>query len=431
MTPTDVNDSTSVTQATESKPLKTKPAHAPMNQFQIHNEQLVVAGKTMSQVAELLGQTPFYVYDKSVIERAVETLRQILPRSIHLHYAIKANPLSGVVNHLAQLTDGLDVASAGELSTALNSGVAPSTISFAGPGKTNDELKKAVLAGVTINMESDTEMRRIVQIAETLDITPRVAIRVNPDFELKTSGMKMSGGPKPFGIDSEKVPNLLDELKSLPLEFQGFHIFCGSQNLKAEAIIDAHNKTFALAETLKKHWDKPISLLNIGGGLGVPYFPGEQRIDLNPIAENLEALLARYGDSFANTEIVMELGRYLVAESGLYVSQVVDIKDSRGETFVITDGGLHHHLAASGNFGQVIRKNYPVAVANRMSETVEKHSVSIVGPLCTPLDILAQKMTLPKIQLGDYIAIFQSGAYGASASPQGFLGHPPVKEVLL
>lgn len=431
MTSIEINKTASASENKEPKPIKKIPVHAEMKQFQNRDGQLLIADKTMADIAEQLGQTPFYVYDKSIINQAVETLRQSLPKRIHLHYAIKANPLDTVVNHLASLTDGLDVASAGELSIALNSGVEPSTISFAGPGKTDAELKKAIAVGVTINMESVTEMRRIAEIGRKLGKTPRVSIRVNPDFELKTSGMKMSGGPKPFGIDAEKVPDILNELRNLPLDFQGFHIFCGSQNLKADAIIEAQSKTFALAETLTQHWGKAIAWLNIGGGLGVPYFPGEQRIELDPIADNLAHLLEQYQHSFSHTEIVMELGRYLVAESGLYVSQVIDIKTSRGETFVVTDGGLHHHLAASGNFGQVIRKNYPVAIANRMDTNTSKEVISIVGPLCTPLDILAHKMELPKVQVGDYVVIFQSGAYGASASPQGFLGHPSVKEVLL
>ncbi len=431
MTSIEINKTASASENKEPKPIKKIPVHAEMKQFQNRDGQLLIADKTMADIAEQLGQTPFYVYDKSIINQAVETLRQSLPKRIHLHYAIKANPLDTVVNHLASLTDGLDVASAGELSIALNSGVEPSTISFAGPGKTDAELKKAIAVGVTINMESVKEMRRIAEIGRKLGKTPRVSIRVNPDFELKTSGMKMSGGPKPFGIDAEKVPDILNELRNLPLDFQGFHIFCGSQNLKADAIIEAQSKTFALAETLTQHWGKAIAWLNIGGGLGVPYFPGEQRIELDPIADNLAHLLEQYQHSFSHTEIVMELGRYLVAESGLYVSQVIDIKTSRGETFVVTDGGLHHHLAASGNFGQVIRKNYPVAIANRMDTNTSKEVISIVGPLCTPLDILAHKMELPKVQVGDYVVIFQSGAYGASASPQGFLGHPSVKEVLL
>ena len=410
---------------------KASPQHATMNQFSAREGQLLAGGKTMAEIEKIVGQTPFYVYDKQVINNTVATLRDALPDAIHLHYAIKANPLAAVVNHLAELTEGLDVASAGELQIALASGVPANTISFAGPGKTDHELAAAIEAGVTLNMESAGEMQRIAQTGEQLGIQPNVAIRVNPDFELKTSGMKMSGGPKPFGIDAEQVPDVMSQLSSLDLSFQGFHIFCGSQNLKADAIIEAQTNTFALAKQLSQHWAEPIRWLNIGGGLGIPYFPGESRLDLQPISDNLHQLLDQYADVFGNSEIVMELGRYLVAEAGLYVSKVVDVKQSRGETFAVADGGLHHHLAASGNFGQVIRKNYPVAIANRMDEQLNRETLSVVGPLCTPLDILANKMSLPTVEAGDYVAVYQSGAYGATASPQRFLGHPAVAEILL
>ncbi len=419
------------TALTSPRSTTSTPVHAPMQQFEQRGQDLLIGNRTLAEIEKTVRQTPFYAYDQRIISETVLQLKQRLPDRVHLHYAIKANPLPAVVNHLAALTDGLDVASAGELAIALDSGIPPHTISFAGPGKNDGELRQAIEADVTINMESANEMRRIADIAQRTQTKARVAIRVNPDFELKTSGMKMSGGPKPFGIDAEQVPEVLDELRELPLDFQGFHIFCGSQNLKAEAIIEAQCNTFELAQRLTQHWGQPIAWLNIGGGLGIPYFPGEQRLDVTPIAANLESLLKQYQEIFGNTEIVMELGRYLVAEAGVYVSKVIDIKDSRGETFVITDGGLNHHLSASGNFGQVIRKNYPVAVGNRLDDNSEKKTVSVVGPLCTPLDILAHKMLLPVMSVGDYVVVYQSGAYGASASPQQFLGHPPVAEILL
>jgi diaminopimelate decarboxylase len=223
---------------------------------------------------------------------------------------------------------------------------------------------------------------------------------------------------------------MLTELGKLPLEFMGFHIFSGSQNLRPEAIIEAQSKTFELAFRLADSAPSPVRWLNIGGGLGVPYFPGEQRIELTAIADNLAPLLALSQERLPGAEIVMELGRYFVAESGIYVCEVVDKKVSRGETFLITNGGLHHHLAVSGNFGQVIRKNYPVCIGNRvLSEETEV--VSVVGPLCTPLDILADKMALPVAHPGDLFVVFQSGAYGYSASPRDFLSHPHPVEVFL
>jgi len=411
-------------------PTMPKPEHAPMSQFAVVDNALQIGGMPLPELAETMGDAPFYAYDRTVIDAQIAKLRNALPAGVHLHYAMKANPMPEVVNYLAQHTDGLDVASGGELHVALASGINPRSISFAGPGKSNTELLLAIESGVTINMESRGEMARIVALAEKLDLTPRVAIRVNPDFELKASGMKMAGGPKPFGVDAERVPDMLAEMASLPLEFRGFHIFCGSQNLRAEAIMEAQTNTFELAFRLAEYAPTPVHWLNIGGGLGVPYFPGEARLALSAIADNLAELLEKSEKILPNAEIVMELGRYLVAEAGIYVCRVVDRKVSRGETFLITNGGLHHHLAVSGNFGQVIRKNYPVCIGNRVSaDTLE--SVNIVGPLCTPLDILAHKMSLPRAEVGDLVVIFQSGAYGYTASPHGFLSHPAPGECMV
>lgn len=403
--------------------------HIPMTQFKTDANVLQVNGRSVLDLADQLG-TPFYAYDSSLMTARVETLRKVLPQSIHLHYAMKANPMPEVVNYMAQLVDGLDVASHGELEVALRSGTAPHNISFAGPGKRDEELDAAINAGVTINVESEGELARIDRIGSRLGIRPQVAIRVNPDFELKSSGMKMGGGPKQFGIDAERVPLVLEALGSLDCTFRGFHIFSGSQNLRHEAIIEAHDKTFELAIRLAKFAPSPVELLNIGGGFGIPYFPGEAALDLVPIAANLGRLLPEVTLALPQAEIVTELGRYLVGEAGIYVCKIIDKKVSRGHTYLITDGGLHHHLAASGNFGQVIRKNYPVVIASRM-ESEEKEIVSVVGPLCTPLDLLADRVELPRTEPGDLVAVYQSGAYGYSASPHGFLSHPIALEIFI
>ena len=424
------NDHIQNNQTQNKQSQKNRPQHVPMNQFSVVDNALQIGGKSITELAKHVGQTPFYAYDKQLMSDRVKSLRSILPEDIHLHYAMKSNPMPEVVQHFSSMTDGLDVASGGELKVALATGINPKNISFAGPGKSNTELKDAIEAGIIINMESEGEMERLANIAHDLGITPNVAIRVNPDFELKTSGMKMAGGPKPFGVDAERVPDMLKRVGELGLDFQGFHIFSGSQNLKPEAIIEAQTKTFALALQLAEHAPSPVKWLNIGGGFGIPYFPGEQPLDLQPIADNLKNLLTEYRPKFPATEIVIELGRYLVGEAGIYVCEVVDIKESRGETYAIANGGLHHHLAASGNFGQVIRKNYPVCIGNRVNGT-ELSSVNVVGPLCTPLDILADKYELPNIQLGDLIIVFQSGAYGFTASPHHFLSHPAPIEVLI
>jgi diaminopimelate decarboxylase len=410
--------------------MKAKLAHASLVQFPVVEDELVIGGVPIGQLAGRVGRTPFYAYDRSAISSRIADLRATLPAGISLHYAIKANPMPAVVGHVAHLVDGLDVASVGEMHVALDTGTCSSAISFAGPGKSSAELSAAVKAGICLNIESSGELERVVQTGETLGLGPRVAVRVNPDFELKSSGMKMSGGPKPFGIDAEQVPAILQRIGETGLDFQGFHIFSGSQNLKAGSLIEAHDKTFELAYRLADHAPSPVNTLNIGGGFGIPYFPGEQRLDLAPICHNLAEHRDACRERLGNVELVLELGRYLVAEAGVYVCEVVDKKISRGTTYLVTNGGLHHHLAASGNFGQVIRKDYPVVTAHRVHGG-PRELVSVVGPLCTPLDILADSMELGQADVGDLIAVLQSGAYGFTASPHLFLGHPAPVEVLV
>ncbi len=412
----------------EEQTADTAPRHAAMDQFPVVDNCLQVGGRPLTELAA--AGTPFFAYDGAVMKAQVDRLRAAMPGGLHLHYAIKANPMPEVVSHLAALTDGLDVASAGELRAALATGTEPRHISFAGPGKSAEDLELALEAGVIINLESEREMAKVAALAERSGIRPPVAIRVNPDFELKAAGMKMGSGPKPFGVDAERVPAMLGALATLPLEFVGFHIFSGSQNLRPEAIIDAQSQTFDLAFALAEHAPGPVRWLNVGGGLGVPYFPGEQRLDLAPIAARMEALLQSAAERLPGVEVVMELGRYLTAEAGVYVCAVVERKASRGETFLVTDGGLHHHLAASGNFGQVIRKNYPLALGNRVDDGAGE-VVNVVGPLCTPLDLLGDTVTLPRADEGDLVVVFQSGAYGYSASPRDFLSHPQPREIFL
>ncbi len=409
---------------------KPTPVHAPMAQFPIRNGELIVGGVPLTRLAARVGQTPFYAYDRQLLGARVGELREALPDAIDLHYAVKANPMPALVGVMAELVDGLDVASAGELRIALDAGCPPADISFAGPGKRDTELEQAVAAGVLLNVESAGELRRLADISARLGWPARVALRVNPDFELKSSGMKMGGGPKPFGVDAEAVPELLAEVGRLGLSFEGFHLFAGSQNLRAEAIVEAQQKSFELALRLADAAPSPVRVLNLGGGFGIPYFPGETRLDLGPIGANLAEIAHAAQSRMPDANLVIELGRYLVGEAGIYVSRVVDRKVSRGQVFLVCDGGLHHHLSASGNFGQVIRKNYPTAIGNR-ADAPAATVTTAVGPLCTPLDLLAERMALPEALVGDLVVIFQSGAYGASASPQAFLGHPAVVEVLV
>ena len=418
------------TSPSEAAPVRRPVEHIPMDQFAVRDGELVVGGERLSVLAARVGQTPFYAYDRGLLRARVAELRAVLPRAVKLHYAMKANPMPAVVQLMAGLVDGIDVASAGELKVALDAGADPAEVSFAGPGKRDPELVQAVAAGVLVNVESARELPVLAAASQALGRPARVAVRVNPDFELKGSGMKMGGGPKQFGIDVEQLPGVFAQIRALGLAFEGYHLFAGSQNLKAESICEAQRKSYELALRLAELAPSPVRFLNLGGGFGIPYFPGEQRLDLAPIGANLADLVARAATELPEAELVIELGRYFVGEAGVYVSRVVDRKVSRGQVFLVCDGGLHHHLSASGNFGQVVRKNYPATIGNRLGGGPTEVA-SAVGPLCTPLDLLADRMPLPVAEVGDLVVVFQSGAYGASASPQAFLGHPACTEVLV
>ena len=404
--------------------------HAGLDQWQVVDDCLVVGGVPLTRLAERVGRTPFYAYDRRALNRRVESLRAALPPEVKLHYAIKANPMPALVCHMARLVDGLDIASGGELRVALDAGMDAGEMSFAGPGKSEAELAQALAAGILVSVESPREIELLAYLSHKLACTARVGIRVNPDFELKSSGMKMGGGPKQFGVDAEDVPALLSEVARSRLTFEGFHIYSGSQNLRPAAICEAQQKSVELAIALASSAPSPVLSLNIGGGFGIPYFPGEEALDLRTIGSNLRELVDRARNALPKARLIIELGRYLVGEAGVYVCRVVDRKVSRKQVFLVTDGGLHHHLAASGNFGQVIRKNYPVVIGNRVHGS-RRENASVVGPLCTPLDLLADRMELAEAHPGDLVVVFQSGAYGASASPQAFLSHPPAIEVLV
>ena len=405
--------------------------HAPVDPAALRDGVLHIGGLEVAALARQVGQTPFYAYDSALVRARLAALRQALPPTLQLHYAMKANPLPALLRLMVGLVDGIDVASGGELQQALAAGAAPADISYAGPGKRDAELQAAVAAGVLVHIESPRELPVLAEAAQALALPARVALRVNPDFELRGSGMRMGGGAKPFGIDAEAVPALLAQIgRSDGLAFEGFHIYAGSQNLRAESICEAQTQSYALALRLAAAAPAPVRTLNLGGGFGIPYFPGEARLDLAPVADTLAALVERAARELPQARLVLELGRYLVGEAGYYVTRVIDRKVSRGQVFLVCDGGMHHHLAASGNFGQVIRRNYPVTVVTQQA-VPGLETASVVGPLCTPLDLLADHMELPVAQPGDLVVVFQSGAYGASASPQAFLGHPVCAEVLV
>lgn len=391
---------------------------------------LLIGGDRAERLADAAGDTPLFVYDSAMLTVRVAEWRAAMPDSVQLHYAMKANPYAPLLAFMAPLVDGFDVASGGELKAALASGMAAEHISFAGPGKRDRELEAAIAAGATLNLESAGEADRALAIGERLGLAPRLAVRVNPDFDLKGSGMKMGGGAKPFGVDAADVPALVRRLLDAGTDWRGFHIFAGSQALDAAAIAETQAQTVALAAQLADAAGATPPLVNLGGGMGVPYFPGDNAVDVAAVGAGLAETLAKRDTVLEGSRFAMELGRWLVAEAGVYLTRIVDRKMSHGETFLVTDGGLHHQLAASGNFGTVIRRNYPIAVANRFgAEPTE--TVSVVGCLCTPLDRLGDQVALPQAGVGDLIALFQAGAYGASASPAAFLGQGPAREMLV
>jgi diaminopimelate decarboxylase len=391
---------------------------------------LLIGGTRADALVQQAGDTPLFVYDAALLSRRIAELRVALPRDVHLHYAMKANPLPEVVRYMAARVDGIDIASAGELAVALSSGAAADHISFAGPAKRDDELRAAIRAEITLNLESEGEAERALAIAKGLGIRPRLAVRVNPDFDLKGSGMRMGGGAKAFGIDADRVPDLVRLLIDAGADWRGFHIFAGSQSLDTDAIIEAQEATVALATRLSEAAGASPPLVNLGGGLGVPYFAQDQAVDLSRIGTALNQTLAARAPLLGSSKFAMELGRYLVAEAGVYLCRVIDRKVSGGEVFLTTDGGLHHVLGVTGNFGTVIKRNYPIAIASKfdISATEIAH---VVGCLCTPLDRMGDQVALPAADVGDLVAIFMTGAYGASASPGNFLGHPPARELLI
>ncbi|HEX8364850.1 MAG TPA: pyridoxal-dependent decarboxylase, exosortase A system-associated [Allosphingosinicella sp.] len=390
---------------------------------------LLIGGRRADALVAEAGDTPLFVYDLDMVDARIARFRAAFG-PVDLHYAMKANPYRALLEHVASRVDGLDLASGGELRIALEAGVDPRTTSFAGPGKRDSDLAAAIAAGVTLNCESEGEADRATAIGERLGTPPRIAVRVNPDFEIKGSGMRMGGGAKPFGVDAERVTALVRSLVARGADFRGYHIFAGSQALSTDALIEAQRESVLLAETLTDAAGISPPLVNLGGGFGIPYFHGEQPVAVEHIGAELQQILSKRSETLAETRFAIELGRWLVGECGVYLTRIVDRKVSHDKTFLVTDGGMHHQLAASGNFGQVVRRNYPVAIASRFGTDAEEEA-SIVGCLCTPLDRLADDVMTPRADVGDLVAVFLAGAYGLSASPQAFLGQQPALEMVV
>lgn len=389
--------------------------------------RLLIAGRDIERLVSQAGGTPLLVYDGSRIAGQVARFRTAFPSQVTLHYAVKANPYAPSLETMAALVDGFDVASAGELGRVAHLGL---PISFAGPGKRDQELETAIRAGITLNVESEAEAERALSICDRDGLTAKLAVRVNPPFGLKGSGQKMGGLPSQFGVDHDRAPALIKKIVDAGANWQGLHIFAGSQALQADALIELQRETVALAASISQQAGHAPPHVNLGGGFGIPYFAKDEPLDVEAVGEALTKTLAARQKILADTEFAIELGRWLVGEAGIYLTRIIDRKESRGKTFLVTDGGLHHQLAASGNFGQLLRRNYPVAIANRFGAEPDEE-VTITGCLCTPLDLLADEALLPRAEVGDLIAIFCAGAYGLTASPTGFLSQPMAREMLV
>jgi diaminopimelate decarboxylase len=421
----DMNQNASLGEVSKAKPVGPIPAG-----YDAIAGELAIGGHSVSALVEQAGDTPLFVYSTQHMKDRVVALRSAMPPRLAIHYAMKGNPYPPLLALMNELVDGFDLASGGEMELALAAGVDPSRMSFAGPGKRDRELEAAIKQGVTLHIESEGEAKRALAIAARLAIAPKMAVRVNPSFDLKGSGMKMGGGAKQFGVDADRVPALVQTILDAGAEWRGFHIYAGSQALKAEAIIEMHSQTLALVGALSRDIGKAPHRVNLGGGFGIPYFAGDEPLDITAVGIALEQEFAALPALLSETVFCIELGRYLAGEAGVYITRIVDRKESHGETFLITDGGLHHQLAASGNFGTVIRRNYPIAIANKFNATPTE-IVSVTGCLCTPLDMLSNNAHLPRADVGDLVAIFCAGAYGASASPANFLGQGAALEMLV
>jgi diaminopimelate decarboxylase len=399
--------------------------------FPSSSSELSFGEVRVSALADAYG-TPLFVYDRSVIDKKWDLLRNALPPRFSICYSVKANPNRTILQCFLAKGAGLEVASAGEFCQALTAGCPAEKIFFAGPGKTEAELELVLSKGIgEIHLESVREAERVATIARHRGIRARVALRVNPSGEAEGGAMRMGGRPAAFGVDEESLDEVLDRLSSLPaLDFRGIHLFAGTQILDHQILVSQYFKGLEIAARIAVRLKRPLHTLDFGGGFGTPYFPHEHELDTRKLREALDTLMKSVENDalFAGTQFMVEPGRYLVGEAGVYVTRVYDIKVSRGKKFLIVDGGMNHHLAASGNLGQTIKRNYPVALLNRLGQaTVE--TVDVVGPLCTPLDVLARGANLPRAEVGDLIGVFQSGAYARSASPLGFLSHPAPPEV--
>jgi len=391
------------------------------------------SGIPISRIAEDYG-TPFYLYHGEMISDRVRRVHEVLGTEVS--YSVKANPSLGVCQLVAsQQEAGAEVASSGELAVARAAGFEPEDIVFAGPGKTDDELKRAVDEGIfAVNVESLHEIDRLADIAREAGKTIGVGLRINPEAQLMGSGMRMGGTVGQFGMDQAELGEAVRKTLFHPeLTLRGVHVYTATQVFEVEPLLEHCRNILEISLSAADFAGRPLEMIDFGGGFGVPYFEKMTEFDLDTFAEGFRGLLSSYRPDprLEGCRFLFELGRYLVADAGVYVTRAVDVKETRGKTFVVTDGGMNHHLTATGNMGQVFRKAYPLLNLTRMEGVPAEEGVAVAGPCCTPLDTFGNNIPLAAPEVGDLIGVFYSGAYGYSASNLGFLSHPSPAEVLL
>ena len=392
--------------------------------------QLMIGGIAVDEIVAEAGGTPLFVYDNNIIGGQIAALRAAMPDGLAVYYSVSANPYEPLLNFLGRYVEGFRVVSRGELQHLKRAGLAGIGMTFAGPGKLDEELEAGIAAGATISIESEGEAARAISAGERLGIQPKLAVRVNPPFSIDNGKVSFGANPSPFGVDAERVPALVQGLIEAGVDWRGLHIFAAAQCLDDSALIDAHKAIIGCAGDIAEAIGVPLPELNLGGGFDVPCFAGEQPIDVYRMAKALHDTFCSGPELLATTRLSLELGRWLVAESGVYLSRVLDRNESCGETFLTTDGGGHHLLGATGCLLERGRGNFPIAVASRFDAPAEEQ-VTVTGCLATPHDVFGDEVMLPRAEPGDLIGLFCAGAYGLSASPQGWESRPPAREIMV
>ena len=392
--------------------------------------QLMVGGyKAEELVAEARG-TPLFVYDNNIVGAQVARFKGAMADGIALHYSVTANPYEPLLEFLGRYIDGFRIVSVGELRRLQAAELAGIPINFAGPGKLDGELEASVKAGATISVESEGEAVRTIRAAEKVGVQPKVSVRVTPPFAIEEGRVTIGSRPSPFGVDADRVPSLVHGLIEAGVDWRGLHMFAGAQCLDAEALAEVHRVTVDHAGEIAEAIGLPLPELNLGSGFDIACRPGDEPLDIDRVAAALNHTLCNAPALLATTRFTIELGRWLVGEFGVYLTQIIDRTESCGKTFLTTDGGGHHLIGATGSLGERGLVNFPIAVANRFDVPAEEN-VTVTGCLCTPFDLLGDDVPLPCAEVGDLIAVFCAGAYGLSASPQAWESRPLAREMLV